>query len=135
MNRLNQRVAEALEKAADMLESEEVQWLRGDFEVLLDGDTDLMGYCAVGALCKASGETWHLQHPVTTGAVGFIKPHIIESVWEIARHETCNPNLLPSREDWDPESAVIMFNDRIVEDKAGVIEVFKLAAKDVRNQA
>lgn len=130
-----ERIAEALEKAADMLESEEVQWIRGDFEVELDPIKGWWGYCAVGALCRAAEETWRTQHSVTTKALEYIKPYVIGPVMETARHDTCNPDILPSKEEWNAESALIMFNDQIVEDKEQVIEVMKLAAKDVRNQA
>lgn len=130
-----EHIAEALEKAADMLESEEVQWIRGDFEEELDPIKGRWGYCAMGALCKASGENWRRQHPVAEEALQYIKPYVIGLVMEAARHDTCNPDILPSIEEWNAESALLMFNDRIVEGKEQVIEVMKLAAKDVRNQA
>ena len=131
----NEKVAEVLEKAADLLESEEAMWIRGDFETLMNGDTGLMGHCAVGTLCRAANEKWNAKHPVTTEALEFIKPHIINHVYDLAKREATVPSVLPSKEDWDAESATIMFNDRIVEDKEGIIEVFKHAAKDVRNRA
>lgn len=127
--------AEALEKAADMLESGQVEWIQGDFETLVNGDTGLMGHCAVGALCKAAKETWRRNHPIATEALGYVKPHVFDSVYDLARKEATIPSILPTKENWDAESAMLMFNDRVARDKEEIIEVFKRAAKDIRNQA
>ena len=135
---MSEKTAEILEKAADLLESDEIDWIRGDFEVLvrIDADRERYGHCAVGALCKAAGEHWNNQQPMTVDALTYVKAHIIDKVFDLARKVVGSiPSILPSREAWPLESALIFFNDRIAEDKAEIVEVFKLAAKDARNQA
>lgn len=125
MNPFDVQVAEALEKAADLLESGTIPWHRGEYE-----DPDGGGaMCAVGVLCHAAEENWRRMHPVAHQAAKHIKPHVIKDVLG------CFDERVLAEEKWDAESAVITFNDRVARDVSEVIEVMKLAAKDVRNQA
>lgn len=129
------RIATTLETAADRLESGEYQWRRGAYEE--DGQV-----CAVGALRRAAA------YSVTTAraAAEYMKPHLVDSMVldpGIIDDLTGGGFLLTLNlgtvreqvESWGGESMVVTWNDRVAKDVSEVVEVMKLAAKDLRNQS
>ena len=124
----NERIAEVLEKAADLLESEELIWGKGDY------DDGMKTVCSMGALCRASGEKWTDLHPLATAAAEPMKVYLVDKVVDVVRKES-TPGAVVDPNKWCAVSIVITYNDRIAQDKAEMIEAMKLAAKDVRNQA
>lgn len=124
----NEHIAEVLEKAADLLESEELIWGKGDY------DDGMKTVCSMGALCRASGEKWTDLHPLATAASEFMKVYVVDKVVDVVR-KGCTPGAVVDPNKWPADSIVISYNDNIAQDKAEVIEVMKLAAKDARNRA
>jgi hypothetical protein len=123
-------VADILETTADRFESGELHWYQGDFEVIED---DQARHCAIGGLARTSGEDWNRANkPVVAAAAEAIRPHISRQVEEHLRKECPTPfdmDAFPS------ENLVITFNDQLAQDVSEIVEVMKLAAKDLRNQS
>lgn len=114
--------AEILEAAADGWESGQYEWVRGAFQMPVERDgCTVMGFCSVGVLMYHYGNREGTQE--ATRALG---KSIID---EIPTHV---------RED-DPLSGAYAFvpfwNDQVATDKADVVDRFKRAAKDLRNEA
>ena len=131
-------IAEVLEKAADLYESETVEWCRGDL-LVTDASkynerrsigsspmsaTKLLSVCAVGALMIAA-EVDMVDYYNVAG------PYDSDHRARMKLVRTCRQlvvdkmNLGMGLEAW---------NDSVVKNKATVIEAFKETAKDLRNE-
>lgn len=123
-------VADILETTADRFESGELNWSQGNFEVIEYGQAR---HCAIGGLAKTSGEecTWRYK-PVVAAAAEAIRPHISRQVEKHLRKEYPAPFDTAA---FPAENLVIIFNDQLAQDVSEVVEVMKLAAKDLRNQS
>jgi len=124
-------VAEVLETTADRFESGELLWYAGDFEVT--DDKGQKRHCAIGGLCMTSGEDWHRSSkPVVAAAAEAMRPHISRQVSDLLSKEGSRASDVVR---FAAENLVITFNDRLARDVSEVVEVMKLAAKDLRNQS
>jgi len=124
-------VAEVLETTADRFESGDLSWYQGDFEVIKDGQAH---HCAIGGLAITSGEDWNRANkPVVAAAAEAMRPHISRQVLKHLRKESPLINFRIA--DFPAENIVITFNDLLAQDVSEVVEVMKLAAKDLRNRS
>lgn len=124
-------VAGILETTADRFESGVLDWSQADFEEIDPFDGQVRN-CAIGGLCRVSGEDWNWANkPVVTAAAEAMRPHISRQVEDFLRKEVCAVNMA----DFPAENLVITFNDRVARDVSEVVEVMKQAAKDLRNQS
>lgn len=128
--------ADLLEKAADLYESEEIDWCKGSWGTTVnyseDGEiTRGQFHCAEGALLRASGLSMadigrRMAAPeVLKNRVMLGIPVIDRAARAVNRHldSAINGNVLHP------------YNDRLPEDtaKQTLIEVFKKTAKELRN--
>lgn len=114
--RETEKAAELLEQAADLIET--AGHVKGQFSAVAlnaDGEvTEFLGYCALGALSAA-----HHRH----------------TDWGIASY-TCALLTLSSQVSRDFGSGIIPhWNDDPVRTPGEVIDTFKHAAKELRNEA
>jgi hypothetical protein len=126
-----ERAAELLELAADRLETGQYLWGRGEYrcENLYSGHVTM---CAVGALCEVTDENWEEPHYRASVLASYVYPHIVKKVLNFhAFSDLSSQKLL---EQAPPENILITFNDQVAEQVGDVVEAFKLAAKDLRNQ-
>lgn len=115
--------ADILEQAAELLESENVTWIQGNYhriQVVKDGSM-VHGFCAVGALRKVAGIIIDRHDALRLKAVDDAG----KSLLMVAMPE------LPSawRSCW-----VEAWNDAEGNTQEQVIDTMKLAAKELRNQ-
>lgn len=143
-------VADLLERAADLLESGAVQWTTNTYKRwdLQEDASAVASVCWMGALCEATGEENWIQQDlpdISLQAADAIKPYVIDAVLNLfaddverarKRHSSHYFKArVAAADEIAGEAAVITFNDRIAEDKSQIIEITKLAAKDLRNQS
>lgn len=135
-------IAEVLEKAADLYESETIEWCKGSN--FLTGPGKLSA-CAQGAINLAAGtyriahaELYYGGHP--SGEAGWIaRPGPIDpDEWErcIERsNEVIRALGQDLRRQGQSYGSVPNFNDRDVRTKQEVIDAMKECAKELRNEA
>jgi len=138
----NDRIAEALEKAADLYESEKVDWCQGNYvENAYDPEPVRLSVCASQALRMACGEelVWR-----ETDMGHFWGPTRVSMNFQLFNAATLSlglvdQNLGPS----NGEGHLITWNDQsngmyVAEErrtKQDVIDLFKNRAKELRNQS
>ena len=126
-------VAHVLEKTADQFESGELRWYAGNFEVI--GPDGLSRHCAIGGLCRVTGEDWNRANkPVVAAAAEAMRPHISHQVQDHLKRKNPLVDWI-DMDDYPAENVVITFNDEVAKDMSEVVDVMKLAAKDLRNQS
>jgi hypothetical protein len=126
-----------LERAADILESEQVEWCQGRYFNISDDPTKApISACALGAVriagIQVMGATGVSMAGLTTHApdwLGEVESEI-DAILEVYLN-TKLPGQQP--EDFPDWGGVATYNDVPERTKAEVIEVFKQVAKDLRN--
>lgn len=132
--------ADILEKAADILESERVDWCQGTYfrPARISGslhshvDRPPISACALGAIRMAAVGENASYAELTTYAPGWLE-QLQGELDDILRTYLDKNMPLPeglSIPDW---GGIASFNDTEGRTKAEVIEVFKQVAKDLRN--
>jgi hypothetical protein len=129
---LNQ-TADDLEAAADLLESETVEWCRGALYKCTkdnDGGVEVTHVCAIGALNMAIGGLAFLELPY--GGYGPAE----QRGWErrfYSASSVLNDQLL-KRLGQRVHQGIPYWNDYEAVSRQEVIDLYKEAAKDLRNQ-
>ena len=135
-------IADILEKAVDLYESETIEWCKGsNFKT----GSDKLSACAQGAINLATGtyriaraELYYGGHP--SGESGWVaQPGPIDpDEWErcIERsNEVIRALSLDLRRQGQLYGSVPIFNDRNERTKQEVIDAMKECAKELRNEA
>lgn len=124
----NERVAEVLEKAADLYQSETVDWCQGSYVSTRGG---VISVCATQALIMACGGTVHLMDNNMATRDLDETDHLL--VGEVLG----SLNIGRSSEGLMGEYPLIEWNDDVIggRTKQDVIDLFKNRAKELRNQA
>jgi hypothetical protein len=121
----NDQVADVLERAADLYESEAIEWCKRDW-VRRDGDDKVMSACAEGAIYLAAGLPALLTEYVGAGDFNAGDHHEAYRLGESAI--ACLASSI------DPEKTRLYYwNDREATSKTEVIEAMKACAKGLRN--
>lgn len=120
MNSLNQEAAEILETAADLYESGALEWIAGR-EDSVDQISGQKFACAFGAAKTARNINAHRLIAFHRAGEVVYKKLPPEVKKPLPAHYVANWN------------EVIYWNDQTLPGQAAVVEVFKLAAKDLRN--
>lgn len=127
-------VADILETTADRFESGVLDWSQADFEEIDPFDGQVRN-CAIGGLCRVSGEDWNRANkPVVAAAAEAMRPHIFHQVEDYLKREAPHGDWT-NMDTFPAENLVITFNDQVAKDMSEVVEAMKLAAKDLRNQS
>lgn len=127
---LNERIADTLDKAADLYESGKVDWCQGAY-VSVDG-VGVLSVCASQALIMACGGTVQVlgnngSYERSLGGVDIQYVDTVMGALGLPEAEFSGP--------WN-ERRVIVWNDKDdVRTKQDVIDLFKNKAKELRNQA
>lgn len=153
----NATVADTLERAADLYESEQVgwcqfKWVGAEVGPTPDGAawwrTGRMTMCAEGALLKAVGfdyqwidnfgdglltgvgidDKYDIIYQTYMAAVAAVEAQLPPVPADIHAEDEEGP-FTGQEADW----SLAGWNDRVVKDKAEVVEIFKATAKDLRN--
>lgn len=131
-------VADALERAADLYEAEQVNWCKFkwiDREVVMDPNLDMwrrtgrMSVCAEGAILMAVGfnDEWISKFGSgTTRRVGIKDRHDVP-------YQIYTAAVVAVEERLPVTESLTGWNDTADIGKAEVIELFKATAKDLRN--
>lgn len=127
-------VAEVLEKAADLYESEQIDWCKGSWGATISGNREGQFHCAEGAILRAAGYSMkdiiEAQRPI--GPINGIELIVSNPLVEAAFGAVSAHWGAPGTKLW-------RFNDQVLNAdkperaKQELIKVFKETAKELRN--
>jgi hypothetical protein len=124
--------AEILEAAADLYESEKIEWCKGAFynsrTPAESSSSSIVSACAWGAIIHAATEDDYLSFSLVGGEVSVLNDPPYKDM-----RRGLNRALRAVRMMLEPE--LPEFNDTIAKDKQEIIDLFKETAKDLRNAA
>jgi hypothetical protein len=124
--------AEILEAAADLYESEKIEWCKGSFfnnyTLAERHSNSVMSACAWGAIIHAATEDDRLSLQFAIG-ISVLDVHPIQDVRAAINRAL---EAVQHRLDRIP---LPDFNDTVVESKQEIIDLFKDTAKELRNQS
>lgn len=103
----NAEVAEVLEKAADLLESEQVAWIQG-VESRADAEGNVVSACVIGLLNLVTQAELNIYNHLYRAALDAVTRYL--------------------------GTSVVAWNDLLGRTREEVIEMFKTVAKDLRNE-
>jgi hypothetical protein len=128
------QMADALEQAADMYETEKVEWCDGTWFLEAEPDTDLkLSVCASTALGMACGLS--MDEAQVLEAVYCQWTGMVTQGYELYVDTRLHVDRVLGS--GDPERILVTlpeWNDAGAKDKSQVIEMFKEIAKDLRNE-
>lgn len=138
MNPTPSETADLLERAADLYESEQIQWCKVNWATPYSEDRSGQFHCAEGALLRAAGYSWKqvLDAQMKSSSAKKDDPDIIARMMRLPKIQQAiravNGHTVHPQDNtawlWD-------LNDRLTPDtaKEALIQRFKEAAKELRN--
>jgi hypothetical protein len=138
MNPTPSETADLLERAADLYESEQIQWCKGNWATPYSENRSGQFHCAEGVLLRAAGFSWAqvMNAQAKLSSENEDDPDIIAHMMRLPQIQQAiravNGHVVTIEED---EAWLWHLNDRLAPDtaKETLIQRFKEAAKELRN--